>query len=85
MEFFNAVPVNCMKLDCSHSVIQYEDFVDLTAPDKDDSPSTSFIDLDENKENTYDFEETVPDTPIVKTVMSKEGYEDGETPDLMLS
>ena len=52
---------------------------------KVDSPSSSFIDLDENKENTYDFEETVPDTPIVKTVMSKEGYDDGETPDLMLS
>ncbi|XP_028805744.1 DEAD-box ATP-dependent RNA helicase FANCM-like [Neltuma alba] len=92
----NAVSVSCLKLDPSRLGIQTEDFVDLTAPDnivgeqrspntscikKDDLPSSSFIDLDENKEKTCEFEETVPDTPIANTVMSDEGHSNSGTPD----
>ncbi|XP_054813100.1 LOW QUALITY PROTEIN: DEAD-box ATP-dependent RNA helicase FANCM-like [Prosopis cineraria] len=92
IEDSNALDLN--KIDEVRSGIQTdEDFVDLTAPDnivgeqrspstscikKDDLPSSSFIDLDENKEETCEFEETVPDTPIAKTVLSNEGHSDGK-------
>ncbi|KAK4256250.1 hypothetical protein QN277_009138 [Acacia crassicarpa] len=84
------------KIDEVRSGIQTEDFVDLIAPDnlveeqrspstscikKDDIRSSCFIDLDKDKETTHECEETVPDTPIAKTVMSNEGHSDGGTPD----
>lgn len=94
----SAVSVNCLKLDSCHFGIHTEDFVNLTMQDnisgglrspstsfikKDDLLSSTFCDLGKNQEQTFEVDETIPETPIAKRGMSNEGHSAGETPDLV--
>ncbi|XP_058769697.1 DEAD-box ATP-dependent RNA helicase FANCM-like isoform X1 [Vicia villosa] len=58
---------NRLEVDSCHMEIQIKDFVDLTLPDN------TFSDTGECQEETADGDETIPETPDAKRILSNEG------------
>ncbi|MED6106842.1 hypothetical protein PIB30_008229 [Stylosanthes scabra] len=75
----NVETVNCMNSDSHHLRIQTKDTIDLTIQE-----DSTFDDLVEHQEDTFQGDEIVPETPVANKNVSNGGNNAGETANLLV-